>query len=215
AETGSYVITLFISFVFITVLALAAYRVASAGSRGWYFLGRESLSTLAKAWNTLVAAAVVTTGIVVLANIYFDSADYRAGRTLARAEAAQAEGHVAEAGNLYREVASGSTSHAPIAEAKFKALVELVTKQRTLTDATAIYEQGVQWNRQQRGKSTPAELTAGALSIVNRSGKQDPENALKLLDIVSPIAPSRRGSSCWSSLWPSSRAMSITSCACR
>jgi hypothetical protein len=57
AETGTYVATRYLVFLFIPVLALGAYRVAKApGDQGWYFLGKVPLGTVAKAWNLLLAA---------------------------------------------------------------------------------------------------------------------------------------------------------------
>ena len=57
-ETGTYVKTHCFSFLFIPLLALGAYRVANA-ERGWYFLGKESLSGLARGWNWLVLALLM------------------------------------------------------------------------------------------------------------------------------------------------------------
>ncbi len=49
--TGTYVATLYLTLAYIPMLALRAYRVSDAESGGWYFLGREPLSTFAKLNN--------------------------------------------------------------------------------------------------------------------------------------------------------------------
>src|SRR6516165_2115477 len=58
SETHTYVKTLCITVLFVPILMLRAYRVADAQA-GWYFLGREPLSALAKAWNLLLLGCVL------------------------------------------------------------------------------------------------------------------------------------------------------------
>src|SRR5689334_4365048 len=58
AKTGTYVSTWCLCFLFIPVLALRAYRVARAMNGGWYFIGREPLSGVAKLWNLILILAI-------------------------------------------------------------------------------------------------------------------------------------------------------------
>ena len=57
-QTGADVATWCLSLAFIPCFALRAYRVAKA-QRGWYFLGQEPLSILAKVWNAMVVSAII------------------------------------------------------------------------------------------------------------------------------------------------------------
>lgn len=53
-ETGSYVTTRCLTLVFVPVIPLCAFRIADAETGGWYFLGKEPLSTLCRTWNWLL-----------------------------------------------------------------------------------------------------------------------------------------------------------------
>src|SRR5262245_46759248 len=53
-ETGTYIKTHWICFLFLPLVAIGAYRVADAPGRGWYFLGRQRLSGAAKLWNLVL-----------------------------------------------------------------------------------------------------------------------------------------------------------------
>src|SRR5262245_63121543 len=61
-ETGAYIKTQCICFFFIPLFSLGAYRVVNSREGGWYFLGKESLSTFAKAWNGLVLCLLLAGG---------------------------------------------------------------------------------------------------------------------------------------------------------
>src|SRR5262245_26471687 len=53
AETNTYVSTHCLTVLFVPVLALGAYRVQDSPAGGWYFLGREHMSTISWAGNIL------------------------------------------------------------------------------------------------------------------------------------------------------------------
>ncbi len=59
AETGTYVATWCLALVFVPVLCLKAFRVHRAMNGMWYFIGREPLSPLARAWNALLILAIL------------------------------------------------------------------------------------------------------------------------------------------------------------
>jgi hypothetical protein len=58
-ETGTYVKTHGFVVLFVPIVSLGAYRVADAPQGGWYFIGREPLSGLAKLWNLCVLLLVL------------------------------------------------------------------------------------------------------------------------------------------------------------
>ena len=47
-ETNTYVITHVICALFIPIISLGAYRVQDCETGGWYFIGKEPLSSFAK-----------------------------------------------------------------------------------------------------------------------------------------------------------------------
>src|SRR2546425_664214 len=53
-ETATYAKTRCLCALFLPLLALGAYRVADAGSRTWFFFGKEPLSLVARLWNGIV-----------------------------------------------------------------------------------------------------------------------------------------------------------------
>src|SRR5438067_7799577 len=58
-ETGTYVLTHWVTALFVPLVAIGAYRVADAPSGGWYCLGRVSLSKVARGWNVLLVLLVL------------------------------------------------------------------------------------------------------------------------------------------------------------
>ena len=63
ARDGTYVGTLFFTFVFLPLLPLSAWLVRRAEGRGWHFFGRVPLSRAHRAWR-LVVAGLVAAGLV-------------------------------------------------------------------------------------------------------------------------------------------------------
>src|SRR4051812_22784730 len=59
SETNTYIATWCISLIFIPIVGLRAYRVAAAQNGGWYFIGREPLSSFVKRWNILLIVAIL------------------------------------------------------------------------------------------------------------------------------------------------------------
>ncbi|MCO5170115.1 MAG: hypothetical protein M9894_27595 [Planctomycetes bacterium] len=100
-ETGTYVKTLVLAGLFLPVLCLRAYRVAPSPDGGWYFLGRVPLSGLARLWNLLVLAGVLTALSVGAWSSHTSTPAYKAGEALAAGRAAEARGDVRAAVRHY------------------------------------------------------------------------------------------------------------------
>ncbi len=104
-ETGTYVKTYGITLLFIPFLPLASYRVADAEEGGWYFIGREKLSPLAKG----ITAALVILGLFVALSVVGANRsagdEGRASRELRAAQALANEGQPVEAARRALEVA--------------------------------------------------------------------------------------------------------------
>ncbi len=113
-ETGTYIKTHCFCFVFIPILAIGAYRVADA-ERGWYFIGKERLSSFAKSCNFGVLCLSLLLAGVLAESSYKSSPEYQAKAQLAHAQKALKAGQALPAANLFREVALGSTTQAEAA----------------------------------------------------------------------------------------------------
>jgi hypothetical protein len=97
AETGTYVATHCICIIFIPIIPLGAYRVASATGGGWYCLGKVPLSKFARLWNLFLALAVVAAIGGVSWNQYTKTPDYLAAKKLRKADEAAVAGKGGEA----------------------------------------------------------------------------------------------------------------------
>jgi len=107
-ETGTYVKTHVFCLVFIPVFCVGAYRVADA-QRGWYFLGKEPLSSFARSCNIGVLCLSLIFGGIVAESAYKSSPEYIAKQQLKKAEAALSSGEALRAAGIYSEmVRSGS-----------------------------------------------------------------------------------------------------------
>jgi Tfp pilus assembly protein PilF len=187
AETGTYVTTYCFSVVFLPVLALTAYRVANAPSGGWYFLGRVPLSTFARSWNLLVLLAIVATAGMIGWDSYTHTIDYVAGRRLAEADALAANGQVAQAAPLYRDVASGRSTHAAAAGERLNGLLDDPLTQASLADAAEVYRAVIQ--TRQRTGLRGADLEERGLALLDKHADKEPHQAVAFLDVLRPLAP--------------------------
>src|SRR5690349_13704683 len=79
--SGAYVTTLCVTILYVPILMLRAYRVARA-PQGWYFLGKEPLSLLAKTFNISVIVGVLGIVGAVWWNSYTSSPEYQAAQKM-------------------------------------------------------------------------------------------------------------------------------------
>src|SRR5205085_2633819 len=101
AETGTYVKTHYFTFLFVPVLALGAYRVASA-PQGWYFHGRVPLSPGAKAWNVGILCLLLGLIGYLWWNVRTDSQAVLARKQVEEADRLADTGDLKQAASLYR-----------------------------------------------------------------------------------------------------------------
>lgn len=190
SQTGTYVATHVICLIFIPVFCLGAFRVA-ASPQGWYFIGREPLSSIAKLWNLLVlgAAMMVVLGIGFL--FYADTPGYRASRILAHADRLVAEGKAANASHLYREVAAGNTRHAQIAQARIEQWLAQADLQPRIADVLAMFREAGQLQRQNKWPPGREALVERGRKLVSARRASDPRGAMQLLDVLEPLAGDR------------------------
>ena len=183
--TGTFVQTQCFCVFYVPLLALAAYRLARQGT-GYTLVGRVPLSRFAKTWNLLFVFSVLAAIAWGLINGYLNSAEYQAGRDLARADEAADAGDLLEAARLYREVADSRTGHAAAARARCAKLIERPEIDRLpLRDVGQIFDEVLQ-SRAAAGNS-PA-LLGPRTGDRERPRKAEPAAAVEFLGHVARLS---------------------------
>ncbi|WOO43637.1 hypothetical protein [Rubellicoccus peritrichatus] len=91
-ETGTYIKTHCFTLVYFPIFSIGAYRVADANEGGWYFLGKESLSGLAKGWSAIVALSILALIGGIVWEQHTNSPEYRANHIITEAQEAKDHG---------------------------------------------------------------------------------------------------------------------------
>ncbi|MDB5324307.1 MAG: hypothetical protein JWN40_5938 [Phycisphaerales bacterium] len=191
AETGTYVSTWCLALVFIPVLCLRAYRVARHANGGWYFLGREPLSAMARGWNILVLLGILATIGGVQYSIHVNSPAYRAQRQMATAKELVTGGQIARAARIYQTLAIANANEADNATAAIRDLMENPNPQTPLSESAGLYAALTQVAH--RGQSiTPAEVADKGAKLATEKGDSDPRAALAILETVRPMVNDTR-----------------------
>lgn len=194
AETGTYVVTHCFCLLWIPLFALGAYRVAPGEAGGWYFLGKEPLSSLARTWNAVTTVSLLTTGAGLGWNAYTSTPGFQADREIARADRLAEEGDLVGAARAYRDVALGTTDRAAKAVARILDLLPLEAgrspahgagKAGTLAEVVTIAGQVV--DRPGR-PDRKAVLVARATVLAAELAKTEPLAAVAVLEAAIPFA---------------------------
>jgi len=187
-ESGTYVKTHCLCFVFLPILALGAYRVAKvAGHDGWFLLGKVPLSRLARFWNCGVLISVVGIAVVSFWNQHTDSREYIAAQKMEQAEDLVAEGKLLPACRLYRNLAQGSSSQRDEARQLLLAMIDSPRLgDLPPVDVAEIFENAVLGNNADRA-SDFFQYVAGWVRIFSDS---DPSAAAEMLRVIWESSPS-------------------------
>jgi tetratricopeptide (TPR) repeat protein len=182
SETGTYVKTHWFVFFFLPLIAVGAYRVANA-ERGWYFIGKEPLSRFARFWNWSLLAVVgcLIAGGFLLHHI--STPDYKAGKRLDEADEFAKAGQLVKAAQIYREVATGTTSHAGDARTKLKDLLKEPAEKADPAEAGGAFKVAVEPGQQLGEK----EILDRGVEIAAGQQDSDPRRAFAVLDAVSQL----------------------------
>jgi tetratricopeptide (TPR) repeat protein len=184
-ETNTYVTTLCISVLFVPILCLRAYRVAPA-QRGWYFLGREPLSGLARGWNVVLLAAALLIFGGVRYDTYTSSPAYKAKRQMAEAHKLADGGHLAGAAKIYQTLALAGEEQAANATDAIKGLMDAQCRQAPLTESAGVFSDVAQVARR-RGAIPVTEVVDKGMKLVTERGDSDPRGGIAMLDAVRPL----------------------------
>ena len=181
--TGAYIKTHCLCLLFLPVLAFGAYRVVDSPGGGWYFLGAEPLSRLARFWNGLVMSLVLL-GISQAAwSSHTASPEYVARQDLKAAQARLRAGECLPAAELFARLLPGSRS------AEARPGLQSALSQCVESEAVGTAEAGYRLlGRLGSGVNKPAPLIPDAwgrgLARVEKLRASRPEEALRLLEAV-------------------------------
>jgi tetratricopeptide (TPR) repeat protein len=183
-ETRTYVKTYCIFLIFIPVIPICAYRVSDA-SGGWYFIGREPLSGLMKAWNMLLLLAVAG-GLGFSAwQAHIESPEYRAGQMMHRAADAESAGNFVSAAGTYVTIANGNTSHATQARENFQKLVVAQVGSIPPADFVLLVSSVPSIRL---GSSETSKIYELAMTRIKGLMESQPRDALKMADAIRPLS---------------------------
>lgn len=99
---GSYIATHCISFLWIPILPLGAYRVQRVDSNAYQFYAKESLGPIARAWRALVLVGALAVGGHAGVTNYLDSPSRKASIAMTEARDAEKAGDRERALDRYR-----------------------------------------------------------------------------------------------------------------
>jgi len=189
SETGTYLKTHVFCLLFIPIIALRAYRVADAGNGGWFFIGKEPLSGLARLWNLLLVGGTLTAIGAVLVGKHFNSPDAVAQRKLARANELFEKREVQAAADLWEEVAGSGTKHAGEAKRRMKQAWDHTASEGSVEDAAVILPVAMRMADEGRWMGDQEDLYTAAVELANRRAKTDLRSAIEILNAVERLAP--------------------------
>lgn len=183
AETGTYLKTHCLTALFIPVFALGAYRVADSADGGWQFLGRENTSTVAKAWNSLFALAVVVLIGLGFWSAHTSSDSYKAKKSLAEAQAFEAEGKRVEAAAVYRDMVMKDLPEEVIAKVGISNNIKGALEEGSVAEVVAMiaFVENLP-NLLTSGGMFIDDLGVQALSAAKRFTESNPEGAFEILN---------------------------------
>ncbi len=185
AESATFVKTRCLAIFFVPIFALDAFRVSKA-VHGWYFLGKEPLSAVAKTWNAMLALLIVAAIAVPQWEAYTTSPDYLAKQELDRAQTELAEGKLTQATHHFATVAEGGTESAPNAQTALSEIVTQRLRQAPVDDAIDALATIVKIRKSLRHAiaEDPA-LVAFGQELIAR--KDDPRHGLAALEAIAPL----------------------------
>ena len=192
AETRTYIKTRCICLVFVPLFALDAFRVADAGSRTWYFFGKETLSSFARSWNAVMACLLLLGGLSVGWKIHTDSPEYRAAQEIQRATRFMNTGNPLQAADIYRQQIAGPEAAAARSGLQLSLDACLQSDQpRTVAAAFRLLARLPAAANQ----PTPVlpDAAARGLAAIAKFRSQNPEGALEIFDQVALLKPEPGG----------------------
>ena len=188
-ETGTYIKTHCVTLLFVPILALGAYRVAKGEQGGWYFIGREPLSALAKAWNVFIVLALAG-GIGAYSwNAQYNSPNAVANRSIASAQEMIANGDCVQAAQTYRRVLMGDSDRIEAARGLLLKMHEdLNVANAPLEQYAEVLDIEIQSRKESSGDPVGLAIFEAGIAAVEKRGNENLQGAAKILKIIEPVA---------------------------
>lgn len=184
-ETETYVSTLCLALLFIPVLCLRAYRVARA-REGWYFIGREPLSVVAKGWNLLLLGGIAAAIAAGVYSSHTSSPEYKAKQQMAAAREMADKGQLAQASKSCLTLMVANNGQRDSALALMKDMLDTRCPQAPLPEVVGVYGTAVEIARGDLGLSK-SDLADKGLKLATARGGSDPAGGVALLDVIRPL----------------------------
>ena len=193
-DTATYVKTHCICLVFLPIIALGAYRVADA-EQGWYFIGKDRLSSFAKSCNFGVLLLSLMFAAIVAEHSYTTSPDYIARQALRQAEKSLKSGKSLEAARIYRDLALGTSAQVEPARLGMRESLEECLTNNSASQVEAAC-QLLATLPQRLNSPTPLVPDAyqRGLAAIEKFRTQNPDAAVDLLRQVEVLAWPTNGS---------------------
>jgi tetratricopeptide (TPR) repeat protein len=188
-ETGTYVTTWCIALLFIPVFCLRAYRVARAPSGGWFFIGREPLSALARGWNGLVIALILAGIGLWQFDVYTSSPEYKAKKQMEAARVMVTGGQLSEAATIYQRLAIAHGPEAANASAAIADLLNNQCAQAPLGESAGVVAAAAEVSQVARGGGgiSKSDVAAKGFRLAADNGDSNPRAAIAILDAIRPL----------------------------
>lgn len=187
-ETGTYVSTYCLTVLFLPVFTICAYRVAPAETGGWYFIGKEPLSSFAWGWNIFMGALILCVPTFLIYQSYTSSPSYMTAQRLTEADELAADGQRLEAAKIYHEIAFG-THYVSNAIERLRDLCYLPKEEFPLADRVPILELAVQIHEKIWWPDDGEPLWDHMSAVVEANADSDPAGAAAILKVIEPLAP--------------------------
>ncbi len=191
AETGTYVKTYCLCILFIPVLAFTAYRVAEA-PEGWYFIGKEKLSGLARTWNQLVFTGIAAAIALGMWNAHTSSQEYQDKKLAKQAAEQMEDGNVDQALKGYRDLYARRTAHADEAKAVFQEVFEKWKTKEPSADHASRGELFCSIERRRKNDTLFPNMPALLVDYSQRSVLKLPDVGMQYLDQLKSLDPKHK-----------------------
>ena len=153
-ETNTYVSTLCICLLFIPIIPLVAYRVSKA-ENGWYFIGKEPLSSFAKLWNNIIFMVAIIMCGVISWGMYTNSQSYKDSQTLKKAQEFEQAGKINRSVIFYTRLYLNSSEQKGAAEKALKNIYDLCKNKEAGKESLILLKSLIPVQNKTHGKLFP------------------------------------------------------------
>lgn len=186
-QTGTYLSTQCFVLLFIPIFCLKTFRIAQAEGGGWYFLGREPLSWLAKSWNIFVLTSIT----FLIGGIWWmdhtSSPEYKTGQMMAEAEQLENGGNWKQAAFKYQEAASHTSSHRPKAIAEFSRILKEKLPDASIGDARECLQRSVNVQKYADAEFATRVIHEYCAATIENHRAEAPADCHGLIKVVDPL----------------------------